>query len=121
MKSKSTVEASKTKLSLDTLSLKRKSLSTKSSKTSKPSMSWEPPKVRDSAELLRDLDARNCQERLIEVLERSVVSDHGTHLESNGLLLELVKWVTITEPSKTRKSIESVKDLIHLTLQLNTI
>jgi chromosome segregation and condensation protein ScpB len=60
-------------------------------------MSSEPLKVKDFAESLKDSDAKSYQERLIEDLERSDVSDHGIHLESNGLLLEPVKWDIIIE------------------------
>lgn len=56
-----------------------------------------PLKVTDLLESLRDSESENYQERLIEVLERLVVSDLGTHPESNGPLPDVVNLVTIRE------------------------
>lgn len=61
-------------------------------------MSSEPPRVTDSPESSRDSVSESYQERLTEVSERSVVSDHGTHPESNGPLPDAVNSVTIKEP-----------------------
>jgi hypothetical protein len=121
MKSKLMEDPLRIKLNLDMDSLKKKLPLIKSLRTLRPLMFLVLPKVKDSAVLLRDLDARNFQERLIEVLEKLDVSDHGIHLESNGLLLELVKWVTIIELNRIKKSIESVKVLILLMLLLTFI
>ncbi len=121
MKSKSMEDPLRIKLSLDMVSLKRKLLLIKSLRTLKPLMSLVLLKVRDSVVLLRDLVVRNFQERLTEVLEKLDVLDHGIHLESNGLLPELVKWVITIELSRIRKSIELVKDLILLMLLLTLI
>lgn len=56
-----------------------------------------PLKVTDLLESLRDSESENYQERLIEVLERLVVSDLGIHQESNGPLPDAVNSVTIRE------------------------
>lgn len=56
-----------------------------------------PLKVTDLLESLRDSESENYQERLIEVLERLVVSDLGIHPESNGPLPDVVNLVTIRE------------------------
>lgn len=106
MRYKSMEEVLKTKLTLLINSLKKKLLLIKSSKTLKPSMFWEPLKVKDFVESSKDSVVRNYQENHIEVLERSDVLDHGIHQESNGLLPELVKWVIIIEQIKIRRFIE---------------
>jgi hypothetical protein len=67
MKSKSMEERSKTKLNSLTLYSRKRSLLIKFSKTSRPLMSSEPLKVKDSAELSRDSESRNFQERHTEV------------------------------------------------------
>ena len=56
-----------------------------------------PLKVTDLLESLRDSESENYQEKLIEVLERLVVSDLGIHPESNGQLPDVVNLVTIRE------------------------
>ncbi len=121
MKSKLMVEALRIRSSLDIPSLRRKSQLTKSLRTSRPLMSSEPLRVRDSVVSLKDSELKSYQERLIEVLEKLVVLDHGIHLESNGLLLELVNLGTIIELTRIRRSIELERALMHPMLLLNMI
>ncbi|GMF11342.1 unnamed protein product [[Candida] boidinii] len=64
--------------------------------------------------LLTDGVLRNYQERPIEVLEKLPVLVLGIHLTSNGLLPELVKEVTTTEPLLTTRFSELVKLVMKL-------
>ena len=118
MRSKSMEDPLRIKLNSEILFSKKKSLLIKSLRILRPLMFLELLKVKDSVELLRDSDVKNYQERLIEVLERLDVLDHGIHQESNGLLLELVKWDTIIELNRIRRFTELEKELIHLMLLL---
>ena len=97
MRFKSTEETSNKKLSLATLSLRRRSQLTRSSRTLKLYTLSVPLKVTDLLESLRDSEPENYQERFIEVLERLVVLDLDIHPESNRPLPDVVNLVTIRE------------------------
>jgi len=63
-------------------------------------------RVRDSPESQRDGVSGSSQERLIEVLERSVVSDLGIHLRYRSESQELDSPDIIIEQSAIRESTE---------------
>jgi hypothetical protein len=72
---------------------------------------WELLKEKVSKVSSKDLVLNIYKRNLIEVTEKLDVSEHGTHLELDGLFLELVNWVITTEQNKTKKFTESEKEL----------
>src|SRR6185436_3153163 len=68
----------------------------------------ESPRVTVLLVSSRDSVLPDSLERLTEVSERLVVLVLGIHLQSSGLLPELVNMVTITELKSTRRSTELV-------------
>jgi len=74
-------------------------------------MSWESPRVKGSKESSKDSVLNTCRRNRTEGTEKLDVSERGTLLVLDGLFPELVISVITTEPNKTKKSIESVKEL----------
>jgi hypothetical protein len=60
-------------------------------------MFWELPKVKDSKVLSKDLELNIYKRNLTEGIEKLDVLEHGTHLELDGLFLELVNLVITIE------------------------
>ena len=103
MRSKSTEALFKRKSILDILCLKKKSMLIKFLKISKALMSLVLPKDTESLESSRDSESESYQEKHIEVLEESVVSELGIHPKSNGQSPELVTMVSIIELNKIKE------------------
>lgn len=120
MKFKLMEEKSNKKLILVTICSKKKSLLIKSLMNLKILMLLESLKDMELLVLLKDLESKNFLEKLIEVLEKLVVLEHGIHPKLVGLLLELVIMVSIIELNKIKEFTESVKDLKKITLLLIT-
>merc|ERR1712166_1182940 len=110
-KSKSMVETLLLRLHGLNLNSRVKSPSERFSKTTRWLILSPLPEVRVLKVLSRDSVSLDFQERLEEVSERSLVLVPGIHLQSSGLLLELVISVTSIELTSTKRSTELVKVL----------
>ena len=80
-------------------SLRKKSQLEKSSLRTKSLTQLESQEEEDKKELPPDGEYPDSQESPIEVLERSLVLDHGIQLPFNGLYQELVKMDISIEPT----------------------
>merc|ERR1711865_197707 len=104
---KSTVATPPPKSTSAKVSLNNRSQSPPSSPPTITPIASESPKVTDEKVSPVDGVPRNFPEKLIEVSERSPVSEPGIHREYRTPLLEEDKKVTIIELRSTRRSTDS--------------